>query len=138
MFTHSYDDNENDNDDDDDNVDFSLSFQPTVHGVCPTEYTVDAREDIATDMSTSRDLSNCDWFSAHRQDVSPLAIITGLVRRQTLIPCCSRGNDMIHWLDLWRDVSPEWGRQIFTKARVFTSPELPSVQDDQQHPDLQL
>lgn len=68
-------------------------FQPTVHGVCPTEYTVNAREDIATDVSVSRDLSGCDWFSAHSQDVSPLAIINGLVRRQTFVSCCCCGND---------------------------------------------
>lgn len=59
--------------------------------MCPTEHTVNAREDIATDVSVIRDLSSCDWFSAHRQDVSPLAIITGLVRRQTFILCCCRG-----------------------------------------------
>lgn len=130
--SHSYDDNDDDDDDgdDDDDADFSLSFQPTVHGVCPTEYTVNAREDIATDVSVSRDLSNCDSFSAHRQDVSPLAIITGMVRRQTLISCCCRGNDMKRRLDR--------GGRIFTLARVFAWPELPSVQDDQQQPDMQL
>lgn len=80
--SHSYDDSD---DEDDEDADVSLSFKPTVHGVCPTEYTVNAREDTATDVSLSRDLSDCDGFSAHRQDVSPLAIITGLVRHQAFI-----------------------------------------------------
>uniref|UniRef100_A0A3Q3W5I2 Vitellogenin domain-containing protein n=1 Tax=Mola mola TaxID=94237 RepID=A0A3Q3W5I2_MOLML len=51
---------------------------PTVHGVCPTDFTVNAREDFATDVTVSRDLSRCDAFHAHRQDTSPLALITGL------------------------------------------------------------
>ncbi|XP_023122791.2 apolipoprotein B-100-like [Amphiprion ocellaris] len=51
---------------------------PTVHGVCATEFTVNAREDIATDVTVSRDLNRCDWFTAHRQETSPLALITGL------------------------------------------------------------
>lgn len=80
--------------DHDDDADISLPFQPTVHGVCPTDYTVNAREDIATDVSVRRDLSGCDRFSAHRQDVSPLAIVTGMVSRQTLVSRCCRGNGM--------------------------------------------
>uniref|UniRef100_A0A3P8TQQ5 Vitellogenin domain-containing protein n=1 Tax=Amphiprion percula TaxID=161767 RepID=A0A3P8TQQ5_AMPPE len=51
---------------------------PTVHGVCATEFTVNAREDIATDVTVSRDLNQCDWFTARRQETSPLALITGL------------------------------------------------------------
>ncbi|XP_070843273.1 apolipoprotein B-100-like [Chaetodon trifascialis] len=51
---------------------------PTVHGVCPTDFTVNAREDIATDVTVSRDLSRCDSFFARRQDTSPLALITGM------------------------------------------------------------
>uniref|UniRef100_A0A671W5P2 Vitellogenin domain-containing protein n=1 Tax=Sparus aurata TaxID=8175 RepID=A0A671W5P2_SPAAU len=50
----------------------------TVHGVCPTDFTVNAREDIATDVTVSRDLSKCDSFFARRQDTSPLALITGM------------------------------------------------------------
>ncbi|XP_037606933.1 apolipoprotein B-100-like [Sebastes umbrosus] len=50
----------------------------TVHGVCPTDFTVNAREDIATDVTVSRDLSKCDTFFARRQATSPLALITGM------------------------------------------------------------
>uniref|UniRef100_A0A3Q1GCQ1 Vitellogenin domain-containing protein n=1 Tax=Acanthochromis polyacanthus TaxID=80966 RepID=A0A3Q1GCQ1_9TELE len=52
----------------------------TVHGVCATEFTVKAREDIATHVTVSRDLNRCDSFTARRQETSPLALITGLVR----------------------------------------------------------
>ncbi|XP_040920076.1 apolipoprotein B-100-like [Toxotes jaculatrix] len=51
---------------------------PTVHGVCSTDFTVNSREDIATDVTVTRDLSKCDWFFARRQDTSPLALITGM------------------------------------------------------------
>ncbi|KAG7239697.1 hypothetical protein INR49_028633 [Caranx melampygus] len=51
---------------------------PTVHGVCDTDFTVNSREDIATDVTVTRDLSSCDGFVAHRQDTSPLALITGM------------------------------------------------------------
>eukprot|EP00064_Thunnus_orientalis_P009740 superscaffoldBa00001255_g9766 len=50
----------------------------TVHGVCSTDFTVNSREDIATDVTVSRDLSKCDWFMARRQDTSPLALISGM------------------------------------------------------------
>ncbi|KAF1376723.1 hypothetical protein PFLUV_G00214430 [Perca fluviatilis] len=50
----------------------------TVHGVCPTDFSVNAREDIATDVTVSRDLSKCDFFFARRQVTSPLALITGM------------------------------------------------------------
>lgn len=61
--------------------DASHRFQPTVHGVCPTDVTINARGDI--DLTVSRDLSKCDSFFARRQDTSPLALITGMVRDQT-------------------------------------------------------
>uniref|UniRef100_A0A3Q3G180 Vitellogenin domain-containing protein n=1 Tax=Labrus bergylta TaxID=56723 RepID=A0A3Q3G180_9LABR len=50
----------------------------TVHGVCPTDFTVNTREDIATDVTVTRDLSKCDMFFARRQHTSPLALITGM------------------------------------------------------------
>ncbi|XP_038560849.1 apolipoprotein B-100-like [Micropterus salmoides] len=50
----------------------------TVHGVCSTDFIVNARQDIATDVTISRDLSKCDWFFARRQDTSPLALISGM------------------------------------------------------------
>ncbi|CAL8271230.1 unnamed protein product [Merluccius merluccius] len=51
------------------------SYMITVHGVCATEYTINARKDIATDVSLSRDLSECDQFYSRSQDHSPLALI---------------------------------------------------------------
>ncbi|XP_068593389.1 apolipoprotein B-100-like [Cebidichthys violaceus] len=50
----------------------------TVHGVCPTDFSVNAREDIATDVTVSRDLSKCYFFHAPKQVTSPLALITGM------------------------------------------------------------
>uniref|UniRef100_A0AAZ1X7E0 Vitellogenin domain-containing protein n=1 Tax=Oreochromis aureus TaxID=47969 RepID=A0AAZ1X7E0_OREAU len=57
---------------------------PTVHGVCSTDFTVNNRQDIATDVTVSRDLSRCDWFTARRQDTSPLALVSGMVRKYGL------------------------------------------------------
>ncbi|XP_068433484.1 apolipoprotein B-100-like [Clinocottus analis] len=53
----------------------------TVHGVCPTDFSVDAREDIATDVTVSRDLSKCSFFVYHQQITSPMALITGMNTR---------------------------------------------------------
>ncbi|XP_071777034.1 apolipoprotein B-100-like [Centroberyx gerrardi] len=50
----------------------------TVHGVCATDFTVNSREDIATDVTVTRDLSKCDSFSAQREHTSPLALISGM------------------------------------------------------------
>ncbi|XP_034555340.1 apolipoprotein B-100-like [Notolabrus celidotus] len=50
----------------------------TVHGICPTHFSVNAEDGIATDVTVSRDLSNCDMFFARRQHTSPLALITGM------------------------------------------------------------
>ncbi|KAM9338993.1 apolipoprotein B-100-like [Symphorus nematophorus] len=54
------------------------SKMATVHGVCSTDFAVNTREDIATDVTVSRDLSKCDEFFARRQNTSPLALITGM------------------------------------------------------------
>ncbi|XP_051908802.1 apolipoprotein B-100-like isoform X2 [Hippocampus zosterae] len=51
---------------------------PTVYGICTTDFTVNARGDIATDVTISRDLSSCDGFSAHKQASSPLALLAGM------------------------------------------------------------
>uniref|UniRef100_A0A3Q0RYV0 Apolipoprotein Bb, tandem duplicate 1 n=1 Tax=Amphilophus citrinellus TaxID=61819 RepID=A0A3Q0RYV0_AMPCI len=51
---------------------------PTIHGKCKTHYTVNAREDIATDVSLNRDLSRCDKFVPISDHTSPLALITGM------------------------------------------------------------
>uniref|UniRef100_G3P552 Apolipoprotein Bb, tandem duplicate 1 n=1 Tax=Gasterosteus aculeatus aculeatus TaxID=481459 RepID=G3P552_GASAC len=50
---------------------------PTIHGKCRTYSTVNAREDIATDISLERDLSTCDKFVPLRDHTSPLALISG-------------------------------------------------------------
>ncbi|KAK5884319.1 hypothetical protein CesoFtcFv8_018155 [Champsocephalus esox] len=50
----------------------------TIHGICPTNFSVITTEDIATDVTLSRDLSQCDFFIARRQVTSPLALITGM------------------------------------------------------------
>ncbi|KAM8832924.1 apolipoprotein Bb, tandem duplicate 1 [Spinachia spinachia] len=51
---------------------------PTIHGKCKTYSTVNAREDIATDISLERDLSRCDKFVPLRDHTSPLALISGM------------------------------------------------------------
>ncbi|XP_062323823.1 apolipoprotein B-100-like [Osmerus eperlanus] len=51
---------------------------PTIHGMCKTENTVNAREDIATDITLTRDLSKCDNFIPQRDHTSPLALISGM------------------------------------------------------------
>ncbi|XP_031437274.1 apolipoprotein B-100-like [Clupea harengus] len=51
---------------------------PTIYGLCKTGYTVNAREDIATDVTLTRDLSSCDQFKPVSDHTSPLALITGM------------------------------------------------------------
>ncbi|MEQ2309852.1 hypothetical protein AMECASPLE_002761 [Ameca splendens] len=51
---------------------------PTVHGVCSSDFTNNLGLDGATEMTISRDLSKCDSFVAHRQNTSPLALISGM------------------------------------------------------------
>ncbi|XP_056150533.1 apolipoprotein B-100-like [Lampris incognitus] len=51
---------------------------PTIHGMCKTHYSVNARQDIATDISLTRDLSRCDKFIPMRDHTSPLALISGM------------------------------------------------------------
>ncbi|XP_074472222.1 apolipoprotein B-100-like [Sebastes fasciatus] len=51
---------------------------PTIHGKCKTSYSINAREDIATDISLTRDLSGCDEFKPIRDHTSPLALISGM------------------------------------------------------------
>uniref|UniRef100_A0A8C1M594 Apolipoprotein Bb, tandem duplicate 1 n=2 Tax=Cyprinus carpio TaxID=7962 RepID=A0A8C1M594_CYPCA len=51
---------------------------PTIYGMCKTGYTVNTRENIATDVTLNRDLSKCDNFRPVKDHTSPLALITGL------------------------------------------------------------
>ncbi|GLD49481.1 apolipoprotein B-100-like protein [Lates japonicus] len=51
---------------------------PTIHGKCKTHYSINAREDIATDINLDRDLSRCDKFVPMRDHTSPLALISGM------------------------------------------------------------
>lgn len=55
-------------------------FQSTVHGQCLTDHQVNARKDIATDVTLSRDLSQCDQFYSRELANSPLALLQKLVR----------------------------------------------------------
>ncbi|XP_068610219.1 apolipoprotein B-100-like [Brachionichthys hirsutus] len=56
------------------------ALMATVHGLCPTDFTVNSRKDIATDVTVSRNLSRCSSFFTHRQTTSPLALVTGMNR----------------------------------------------------------
>ncbi|KAA0708532.1 Apolipoprotein B-100 [Triplophysa tibetana] len=51
---------------------------PTIYGFCKTGYSVNTREDIATDVTLNRDLSRCDNFRPIKDHTSPLALITGM------------------------------------------------------------
>uniref|UniRef100_A0A674MR38 Apolipoprotein Bb, tandem duplicate 2 n=1 Tax=Takifugu rubripes TaxID=31033 RepID=A0A674MR38_TAKRU len=51
---------------------------PTIHGKCQTQYIVNSRGSIATDISLNRDLSECDQFVPIRDHTSPLALISGM------------------------------------------------------------
>lgn len=55
-------------------------FQSTVHGQCLTDYLVNARKDIAIDVTLSRDLAKCDQFYSRKLANSPLALLQKLVR----------------------------------------------------------
>uniref|UniRef100_A0A8C2XEB4 Apolipoprotein B n=1 Tax=Cyclopterus lumpus TaxID=8103 RepID=A0A8C2XEB4_CYCLU len=54
------------------------SLMSTVHGHCFTDYLVHARRDIATDVTLSRDLSQCDKFYRRELVSSPLALLQKL------------------------------------------------------------
>lgn len=57
----------------------SHHFQATVHGICSNDFSVNAKQDIATDVTLIRDLSKCDQFIPRWQVTSPLALISGMV-----------------------------------------------------------
>ncbi|XP_052040727.1 apolipoprotein B-100 [Apodemus sylvaticus] len=60
--------------------DKQVLFLDTVYGNCSTQVTVNSRKGtVATDMSTERNLQQCDGFQPIRTSVSPLALIKGLV-----------------------------------------------------------
>lgn len=52
----------------------------TIHGYCPTELTVNSREDIATDVTVVRDLGACSHFYHRSLNTSPLSFLPNLVR----------------------------------------------------------
>uniref|UniRef100_A0A3Q1CD90 Vitellogenin domain-containing protein n=1 Tax=Amphiprion ocellaris TaxID=80972 RepID=A0A3Q1CD90_AMPOC len=54
------------------------SFMSTVHGHCLTDYVENARKDIATEVTLSRDLSQCDQFYSRDLSNSPLALLQKL------------------------------------------------------------
>ncbi|XP_029966255.1 apolipoprotein B-100-like [Salarias fasciatus] len=51
---------------------------PTIHGMCKTQYTVSSREETATDIRLTRDLSRCSKFVPIKDHTSPLALISGM------------------------------------------------------------
>ncbi|XP_067274430.1 apolipoprotein B-100 isoform X2 [Pseudorasbora parva] len=51
---------------------------PTIYGLCKTDYVVNTREEIATEVTLRRDLSGCDKFRPVEDHTSPLALITGM------------------------------------------------------------
>uniref|UniRef100_A0A3P9NLC9 Vitellogenin domain-containing protein n=1 Tax=Poecilia reticulata TaxID=8081 RepID=A0A3P9NLC9_POERE len=57
---------------------------PTVHGVCSSDFTINLGSDATSEVTISRDLSKCDGFVARRQNTSPLALISGMVRSYPL------------------------------------------------------
>nr|XP_046268549.1 apolipoprotein B-100 isoform X3 [Scatophagus argus] len=54
------------------------SLMSTVHGLCSTDYVVNAKKDIATDVTLSRDLSGCNQFYSRELANSPLALLQKL------------------------------------------------------------
>ncbi|CAJ1074177.1 apolipoprotein B-100 [Xyrichtys novacula] len=50
----------------------------TVHGQCPSSYQVNEKKDIATEVSVSRYLPNCDKFTGRESANSPLALLQKL------------------------------------------------------------
>ncbi|PNJ58664.1 APOB isoform 2 [Pongo abelii] len=56
-------------------------FLDTVYGNCSTHFTVKTRKgNVATEISTERDLGQCDRFKPIRTGISPLALIKGMTR----------------------------------------------------------
>ncbi|XP_075993729.1 apolipoprotein B-100 [Genypterus blacodes] len=58
--------------------DQELIYTSTVHGVCAVYFQVNARRDIATDVTLNRDLSMCDYYGRHQLTHSPLALLQNL------------------------------------------------------------
>ncbi|CDQ87058.1 unnamed protein product [Oncorhynchus mykiss] len=56
----------------------SNDIMNTVHGLCKTDYTVNSRKDIDTDVTLTRDLSQCDQFRRMKLPSSPLALLPSL------------------------------------------------------------
>ncbi|XP_032149890.1 apolipoprotein B-100 [Sapajus apella] len=56
-------------------------FLDTVYGNCSTDFTVKTRKgNVATEISTERDLGRCDHFKPISTGTSPLALIKGITR----------------------------------------------------------
>ncbi|KAM9355030.1 apolipoprotein B-100 [Pholidichthys leucotaenia] len=54
------------------------SSMSTVHGRCLTVYEVNTRRDVPTDVTLTRDLSQCDQFYSRQRTNSPLALLQKL------------------------------------------------------------
>ncbi|XP_034531344.1 apolipoprotein B-100 [Notolabrus celidotus] len=60
--------------------DSQSKLMSTVHGQCLSNYNVNERRDIATDVSVSRNLPDCDQFTSRESASSPLALLQKLHR----------------------------------------------------------
>ncbi|KAK3537618.1 hypothetical protein QTP70_017011 [Hemibagrus guttatus] len=54
------------------------NIMATIHGRCPTDLTVNTRNDIDTDVTVVRDLSTCSHFYPHNLPTSPLSLLLDL------------------------------------------------------------
>ncbi|KAF6724379.1 Apolipoprotein B-100, partial [Oryzias melastigma] len=54
------------------------SVSSTVHGQCVTQYEVNSQQDVPTDVTFSRDLSQCDHFYSRSLTNSPMALLPNL------------------------------------------------------------
>ncbi|XP_058523352.1 apolipoprotein B-100 [Ochotona princeps] len=63
------------------NMDTQELFQDTVYGNCSTHVTVKTKKgNVVTEMSTERNLQQCEGFQPVSSGVSPLALIKGMAR----------------------------------------------------------
>uniref|UniRef100_A0A6Q2X0P1 Vitellogenin domain-containing protein n=1 Tax=Esox lucius TaxID=8010 RepID=A0A6Q2X0P1_ESOLU len=54
------------------------SLMDTVHGLCKTDYMVNTRKDTDTQLTLTRDLSQCDQFRSMKLPSSPLTLLPSL------------------------------------------------------------
>lgn len=59
---------------------YSFVLKSTIHGRCPTDLTVNSKNDLHTDVTVVRDLSTCSHFYPHNLPTSPLSLLFDVVR----------------------------------------------------------